>query len=187
MYPTLHTPRLLLVPVVLEDAEQIEPLFAQWEVVRYLNSVVPWPYPPGGARQFLLNSALPAIARGDSWFWTIRRHVGPDHIIGCIDLRRGEEENRGFWIAPAWQGQGFATEASIAVTDYWFDVLGMSVLRVPKAISNTASRLISERQGMRLIRREERDFVCGRLPAEIWEITADEWRRYRALRGAPVP
>jgi hypothetical protein len=50
---------------------------------------------------------------------------------------------------------------------------------VGKAIANTASRRISEKQGMRVIRVTERDYVCGRLPAEIWEITADEWRARR--------
>ena len=47
--PSLHTPRLLLQPLQLADAEQIQPLFGQWEVVRYLNAQVPWPYPADGA------------------------------------------------------------------------------------------------------------------------------------------
>jgi hypothetical protein len=29
---------------------------------------------------------------------------------------------------------------------------------------------------MRMIRREIRDFVSGQHPAELWEITAAEWR-----------
>jgi ribosomal-protein-alanine N-acetyltransferase len=52
-------------------------------------------------------------------------------------------------------------------------------LRVPKAISNVASRRISERQRMRVIATVERDYVAGRLPAEIWEITAEEWNDRR--------
>lgn len=31
---------------------------------------------------------------------------------------------------------------------------------------------------MHIIHTVERDYVAGRLPAEVWEITADEWRRY---------
>lgn len=30
---------------------------------------------------------------------------------------------------------------------------------------------------MRVIAREDRDYVSGRLPSEIWEITAEEWRQ----------
>ena len=36
---------------------------------------------------------------------------------------------------------------------------------------------------MRLMGVEERDFVCGRLPSEIWEITADEWQAWKARRA----
>ena len=43
------------------------------------------------------------------------------------------------------------TEAVEAVTDYWFPVLGFPVLRVPKAVANTASRRISEKIGMRVV------------------------------------
>jgi len=46
---------------------------------------------------------------------------------------------------------------------------------VPKAVSNVASRRISEKQGMRVVARVERDYVAGRFPAEIWEITKEEW------------
>lgn len=88
---------------------------------------------------------------------------------------KNDRGNRGFWIAPPWQRQGLMSEACEAVTDYWFDVLKFPVLRVPKAIANAGSRRLSEKQGMRIIGTEEREFISGRLPAEIWEITADEW------------
>jgi hypothetical protein len=32
---------------------------------------------------------------------------------------------------------------------------------------------------MRVIATEERDYVSGRLMAEVWEITAEEWRAKR--------
>jgi hypothetical protein len=32
---------------------------------------------------------------------------------------------------------------------------------------------------MRVIAREDRDYVSGRLPSELWEITAEEWRARR--------
>jgi RimJ/RimL family protein N-acetyltransferase len=67
------------------------------------------------------------------------------------------------------------SEACEIVTDFWFNVLAFSVLRVPKAVSNVASRRISEKQGMRVIATAERDYVGGRFPAEIWEITTEEW------------
>lgn len=180
--PVLKTQRLLLRPVELADAAQIQKLFPRWEIVRYLRNVVPWPYPPDGALRYLRDMALPAMKRGDSWHWTLRLKTEPDQIIGSIALMKGESENRGFWMGLPWQGRGLMTEACEAVTDYWFDVLKFPVLRVPKAIANAASRRISEKQGMRMVATEARDYVSGHLPGEIWEITAEEWREHKRAR-----
>ena len=180
MIPTLTTERLLLRPLSLDDADQVQRLFPQWEIVRYLNAIVPWPYPPDGALTYYRDSALPAVARGDEWHWTLRLHSAPEQIIGAIGLIRAEADNRGFWIAPPWQRQGLMTEAVIAVNDYWFNVLGFPVLRAPKAVANTGSRRISQKTGMRLLGLIERNLVSGRQPCELWEITAEEWRAFRA-------
>jgi [ribosomal protein S5]-alanine N-acetyltransferase len=175
MTPTLETSRLILRPLELADASQTQVLFAHWEVVRYLTNLVPWPYPPDGAYTFYRDVTLPAVARGEEWAWTLRLKTNPDQLIGAISLFRGEKDNRGFWIGLPWQGQGLMTEASDAVTDYWFDVLKFPLLHAGKAIANTASRRISEKQGMRVIALEDRDYVSGRFPAEVREITAEEW------------
>lgn len=182
-YPVLETPRLLLKPVELADAPQIQALFPQWEIVRHLRNVNPWPYPPDGALYYLREMALPAITRGEAWHWTLRLKTGPEQMIGFISLIKGENENRGFWIGLPWQGRGLMSEACDAVTEYWFEVLKFPVLRVPKAIVNAASRRISEKQGMRVIATEERDYVSGRLMSEIWEITAEEWRARKKARS----
>ena len=175
--PTLETPRLLLRPLEIADAAQIQNLFPHWEIVRYLQNRVPWPYPPDGALTYIRDMALPAIERGEAWHWTLRLKAEPERVVGFISLLKGERENRGFWTGLPWQGRGFMTEACDAVTDYWFNVLKFSVLRAPKATENAASRRISEKQGMRVVGTEERDYVSGRLPGEIWEITAEEWRK----------
>lgn len=181
MTPLLETQRLVLRPLELADAPAIQRLFPQWEIVRYLANIVPWPYPPDGAEKFIREMALPAAERGEAWHWTLRTKTHPEQLIGSINLRRGDNNNRGFWIAPLWQGQGLMTEAVEAVTSHWFEVLKFPVLRVPKAIPNEASRRISLRQGMRVIATEERDYVGGKFPTELWEITADEWRARRRL------
>lgn len=172
---TLETNRLWLVPLALQDANQIQVHFAQWEVVRYLRNGVPWPYPPDGAFTWCRDVALPQMGAGDAWHWTMRLKAEPEQVVGLISLMTGDEDNRGFWVAPPWQRQGLASEAVDAVTGYWFDVLKFPVLRAPKAVANVASRRISERQGMRVVVTEEREYVSGRLLAETWELTADEW------------
>ncbi|CRM69223.1 hypothetical protein [Pseudomonas sp. 37 R 15] len=175
MQPTLLTERLILRPLVLDDAEAIQQQFAHWEVVRYLNAMVPWPYPADGARRYLEELALPAMARGEEWHWSICLKSAPEQLIGNINLTDEQDDNRGFWLGPQWQGQGFMSEASAAVTDYWFGVLERPLLRAPKAAPNLGSRRISERTGMRLISTDEGEFVAGTLPREIWEMTREEW------------
>jgi ribosomal-protein-alanine N-acetyltransferase len=176
--PHLETARLWLRPLELADADQAQILLPHWEMVRYLSTCVPWPYPPDGAYRYYRDVALPAVARGEAWHWTLRLKTAPGQMIGVICLERGDK-NRGFWLGTPWQRQGLMTEASEAVTDYWFDVLQFPSMRIPKAAANIASRRITEKQGMRLIGHAERDYVCGRLPSEIWEITAEEWRAHR--------
>jgi ribosomal-protein-alanine N-acetyltransferase len=178
--PTLYTERLILRPLELADAEAIQQQFPHWEVVRYLNAFVPWPYPADGALTYLRDNALPAIARGEEWHWSIRLKFAPEQLIGNVSLMNEQDNNRGFWLGPQWHGQGLMTEASEAVTRYWFETLGRDVLRAPKAVPNIRSRKLSERTGMRLIRSAEGDFVGGRFPNEIWEITREEWlQQYR--------
>lgn len=86
-------------------------------------------------------------------------------------------------MAPSWQRQGLMTEACEVVTRYWFEVLNFPVRRAWKAVANEASRRISQRQGMRLISVSERDYVSGRLPAELCEVTAEEWYAQRVTPG----
>ncbi len=180
MVPTLETDRLILRPLELADAEPVQELFGQWEIVRLLNAKVPWPYPADGAFANIRDTALPAMERGEAWDWTLRLKTEPERIIGRIGLYLGEH-NRGFWMGLPWQGKGLMTEAVITVTGYWFEALGFPVLRVPKAVANVGSRRISEKTGMRVVEVGEGDYVSGRLPTEVWEITANEWRRWRAV------
>ena len=174
--PTLETRRLVLRPISLADAPQAQALFPKWDIVQFLDAHVPWPYPPDGALVFYRDVAIPAMERGEAWHWSIRLREAPDQLIGSITLRLGAGKNRGFWIGKAWQGNGFAAEACDALMAFWFEELGQPLLRVEKAATNEASRKISEREGMRLVATEERTFVGGKMLAEVWELTAEEWR-----------
>ena len=179
MISELETARLHLRPLELADSSQTQILFPHWEIVKFLTRQVPWPYPADGAYSYYKNFALPAMERAEEWHWSLRLRGHPDQLIGCIGLFKGEENNRGFWIGLPWQRCGLASEACEVVTDFWFDVLKFDRLRVPKAIANTGSRRISEKQNMRVVALQDREFVSGRLPAEIWEITAAEWQALR--------
>jgi RimJ/RimL family protein N-acetyltransferase len=181
--PSLHTPRLTLEPLTLADAPAIQRAFPHWEIVRMMAGTIPWPYPRDGAYAYLSNVALPDVTAGKSWHWSLRPQTAPDTLIGVVSLMTAEDDNRGFWMARDWQGQGLMTEASDAATDFWFDILGQPVLRVPKASDNIASRRISERTGARILRSEERQMVAGPMMCDIWEINRTEWHAYRKAQS----
>jgi RimJ/RimL family protein N-acetyltransferase len=176
----LETSRLLLRPLCLDDAEQIQDIFPHWEVVQYMAATIPWPYPSDGALTYIRDSALPAMECGREWHWTLRLRTDPAQIIGCASLRAEIGHNRGFWLGAAWQRKGLMSEAAEAITDYWFEVLGFDVLRVSKAEDNIGSRRISERSGMRCVGIHERAYVGGQYASEYWEITATEWKARRS-------
>src|SRR5207237_1114224 len=64
--PILVTPRLILRPLDLADAGAIQTLFPQWEVVRFLASRVPWPYPADGALTFIRDMRFQRCSRARS-------------------------------------------------------------------------------------------------------------------------
>lgn len=180
---SLRTPRLTLAPLTLADASAIQQAFPHWEIVRMMAGVIPWPYPEDGAYAYLSTIALPDMVAGKSWHWSLRPHGPSNTLIGVVSLMTAKDDNRGFWIARDWQRQGLMIEASDAATDYWFDVLGHPVLRVPKASDNIASRRISERTGARIVRSEVRQMVAGPMMCDIWEINRAEWHAYRKTQS----
>lgn len=174
-FPTFQTQRLILTPLQLTDAPAIQALFPHWEVVRYLDSRVPWPYPADGALAYVRDQALPAIERGEEWHWMIRLASDPAQIIGSISLFDQPDNHRGFWLSPPWQGHGYMGEACEVINDYWFLTLGRPVMVVPKAVGNQGSRRISEREGMRLLRTERGRFVSAELDKEVWALDREQW------------
>ncbi len=77
----LETRRLILHPLESKDYIQIQKIFPQWEIVRYLTASTPWPYPDDGALEYINKIALPSMAEGNAWFWTIRKKDEPSIII----------------------------------------------------------------------------------------------------------
>ena len=94
--PTLKTSRLVLRMVRLEDSPSYQRNFSDYEVIRYLSHLVPWPYPEDGVYGFLKDIILPPQGK-DRWTWAIFLKEEPEEVIGVVDLwREGRPENRGF-------------------------------------------------------------------------------------------
>ena len=117
---SLETKRLLLKPLTLEHEADYKKHFVNYNVVRTLSDLVPWPYPEDGVRHFIEKMVLPF--QGDTkWVWGIFLKGRPGELIGAVDLwRNGKPEHRGFWLSEEYWGKGIMTEASGRVTEYAF-------------------------------------------------------------------
>jgi RimJ/RimL family protein N-acetyltransferase len=91
----------------------------------------------------------------------------------------GVEAEIGWVIAPAHQGQGFATEAARAALQICFDQLGLRRVTAGCFVENEASWRIMEKLGMRREYHSRRDGLHrtrGWLDGFEYAILADEWR-----------
>src|SRR5438105_1919141 len=146
--PVLDTARLVLRPLALTDAPAIQKHFNNWNIIRNLATVVPWPYPDDGAATFV-RTELKKIADGEELYsWVLVPRAGPDEAIGAISFRtvsRGNKGNRGFWLAEPWWRQGLMTEAVTAVNDFVFGTLGVAEYFVCNAAHNEGSRRVKQK------------------------------------------
>lgn len=174
--PVLETARLILRPIRESDTADVQRIFPQWEVVRYLNGLVPWPYPDDGAATNMAQ-CLEKRARGEQFYWAITLR-GCDTLRGRIDLWPDDgvrNDMRGFWLDPLLHGQGLMTEAAEAVTGYAFEVLGWPHLLLTNAVGNIASRRVKEKQGAIHIGVEPWTSVSGPGERDVWKLTRESW------------
>lgn len=179
--PAMTTPRLLLKAVTLDDVPSYSKYFIDYDVIRHLAATVPWPYPENGVADYLNQIIFPAQGT-DRWAWGLFLKTNSSELIGGIDLwRKGCPENRGFWLGKPFWGRGLMTEAADAVTDFAFRELNFERLVFSNALGNTRSRRIKEKTGARLLGTRLAKFVDPAVAeAETWELTKDEWTKFRS-------
>lgn len=180
MLPKFETPRLILRDVSVEDAPSYQEGFANYNVVRYLNHNVPWPYPNNGAKEFIKNIIIPTQGK-NNWHWGIVLKDKPNKIIGTINLwKEGRPDNRGFWLAEPFWGNGLMAEATYPVNDFAFNTIGMKELILSNAVENDRSRRIKERTGCRYLKTIPFKFVdSGIHSCELWSLSKEAWDNYK--------
>jgi [ribosomal protein S5]-alanine N-acetyltransferase len=176
--PTIRTSRLVLRPLALSDAPAIQRHFNNWNIIRRLASVVPWPYPDDGAVTFITQQ-LEKIAAGEEIYqWVLVLQDGDDEAIGNINFRPGSDDpkgNRGFWLAEPWWNRGLMTEAISSVNDFAFETLGIESFHVCNAASNAASRRVKQKTGAEFVGNIELAHHDGQTKAERWRVTRESW------------
>jgi ribosomal-protein-alanine N-acetyltransferase len=174
--PQLETKRLNLIPLSINDVDSYQRHFVDYEVIRHLSDLVPWPYPQNGVRDFLEKILLPKQGDG-RWTWGLRLKTSPDDVIGCVDLwTPGTPENRGFWLGKNYWGQGLMTEVVTPIMEFAFKTAGFEKLVFANAVGNERSRRVKEKTGARLVEVKSAKFVDPLYNEhEIWELTKAAW------------
>lgn len=137
---TLPTARLVLTAPTLAHAPAIAHLCNNPNIHRWMARL-PFPYTLEDARFF-----IETIAPGPTEHCYAVLHA--DHCIGVIGLHfaAGEWPELGYWLGEPYWGQGFATEAALAVVAA-ARAAGATALRSRALAANARSRHVLEKAG----------------------------------------
>lgn len=132
----LRTARLTLRPPREGDLDALVAAIGDFEIVRWMSRV-PYPYTRADA-----DAAMRRWGDGSQPVWSIFDESGLVGGIGLID-------HLGYWIARRAWGQGYATEAGLAVLDWHFAQSGAEPVVAQYMLGNAASARILARLGFR--------------------------------------
>jgi RimJ/RimL family protein N-acetyltransferase len=151
------SPRLVLHPLTAREAEQ-------WLAAPELSSLsFPPDYPSTFATELLRLVALYPITDqaadepGSDWGpWLLhhREHKLVVGVISCARTADPAEVSVGYDVAPSYWGNGYATEALIAVITHLFGSPEIRRVRADTEVGHHASRRVMEKAGMRWQRDE---------------------------------
>lgn len=144
----LTTPRLMLRPFRLEDAEA---MYANWssdvDVTRFLT----WPtHPNVDVSRAILADWVTHYAEPDYYHWAITLDGTPIGSIAAVDHDdRVRKAHIGYCIGKHWWRQGIMTEALQAVMDFLFNEVGYERLESRHDPRNPGSGAVMRKCGMK--------------------------------------
>ena len=164
---TITTKRLILREFCREDLEEIAKILSNQDVMKFALS---GPYSFEETKTFLDN-CLQRYARRGVGLFAVCLKVDKKVIGYCgyyfqvIDEK--EEVEIGYRLDPTYWGQGFATEAAIAVKEYGFRTLGYKRMISIIESENIASIRVAEKNGMK---HKKNSILMGKVPVRIYAI-----------------
>jgi len=175
--PLLTTARLRLRPFTLLDAPEIQRLAGAPEVAS-TTLRIPHPYLDGIAQAWVL-SQRGAYERGEELTLAITR-LDDGALVGAIGLAFAGDDPRaelGYWIGVPYWGQGYATEAAVAVLAHAFRTLGLARVHACHFARNPASGRVLRKIGMTHEGRQRRHVLKdGRLEdLELYGVLREEF------------
>ena len=180
--PEIVTDRLILRPLSAADSEALFAYRSLPEVCRYQS----WePTSLQEAVSFIEDLGRTEFDTSGTWFQLGIRLRGSDDLIGDLGVHFLDDEQVeiGFTLAPAFQGQGLATEGVTGLLDHLFGLSGKHRVTASVDPRNTASLGLVRRIGMR----QEAHFVQSVYFKDDWvddvvfAVLASEWNGRRPV------
>src|SRR5262245_13405706 len=147
-HPTLTTARLVLRPLMMADAPDVQRLAGAREVAS-TTLRIPHPYEPGMAEQWI-RTHQEAYERGELGHCAIVRRAD-NTLMGCIGLRIDQpyaHAELAYWLGVPFWNQGYCTEAARAIVQYGFEVLRLHRIYASYMTRNPASGRVMQKIGM---------------------------------------
>ena len=149
----LRTKRLVLRQFRSDDAQRIHYLLNDKQVARGAHDM-PYPFPATAAEEWLvLHKKLVQEGRAAVFAVCLQDPTAsdePPELIGTVGLAIVEVDQRaeiGYWLGRKYWGNGFCTEAVVAVVEYGFEDLGLHRIFAQHISRNVASARVLEKAG----------------------------------------
>lgn len=149
----LETERLRLEPWAPEHGGLIVRLAALPDVMRYIGTGETWT--PARAEESHARALVHWRTHG--FGWRLARTRDRDEVVGLIALNLAgdglagiapDDHEVGWWLDPAFQGRGYATEGARALQAEAFEALGARRVVARVALENAASIAVARRLGL---------------------------------------
>lgn len=176
----LATARLVLRPLVEADVDALWPTVSDPEFPKLML----WAAHTDRAETVaFVRGQAEALAKGTDLVWGMFADTTLVGLIGLHDITwqfrawRRDRAEVGYWVAPAHQRQGYATEATFAVQQFVFDTLGLHKLTIGCLAENVASQRVIEKSGFRFIAKiDDELWRAGTWHSQLrYELTTGEW------------
>lgn len=176
--PVLLTTRLILRPLQISDAPDVQRLAAAREVAATTLSI-PHPYADGYAEEWIRTQANDfENQKAANFLILLRQNSEVCGVIGLILQPDHSHAELGYWIGVPFWNKGYGTEAAKAVVDFGFEQLHLQRIYAYHFSRNMASGRILQKIGMiqegclrQHVRKWDRfeDLICYGILRNEWE------------------
>ena len=181
----VHTDRLLIRTMVIEDVDDIHAYQSREDVCRYL-AYLPRTRDEVAEKVAQYSAAIAVAGEGDYWQLAIERLADPGRVIGDVYFSLKSTTSAageiGWTLHPSYGGEGYMTEAAGAILEIAFSGIGLHRVFARLDPRNDASAALCRRLGMReeALFTEDIWFKGEWGDTSIFAILAREWEASRA-------